>query len=607
MKLSLSKILKFGILNFCIFCLSTNAFCQEIEIAGEYMKSGDFEKAKSIYQKLAKNKEQAKMIHKKYLLCLEQLKENEEAEKFLKKQIRNNENETVFLVDYARLLERKDKKQEAQEQYLKAITKAKESETETAKLTTDFDENEQFELAIETLKASREKPGIETKYANEIAKLYRKLGKIDLMIEEYINFGKVLENRVALQTMIQDNFKDEKEIETLEKVLYDKVQKYPNESYYNEMLIWHLVQIREFYRAFVQARAMDKRYKFEGSRVQELGFIAMNNKDYKAAGSIFEYLVKEYPKSQNYPYFRKLLINAKEEVIKSSFPVQESDIRLLIKEYQKMFDELGKNQKTMEALRNTANLYAFYLNEKDTATNVLNLAIELSGQDREFRDKCKLDLGDITLLKGEPWEATLLYSQVEKSEKDSPMGSDAKLRNAKLRYYEGNFDLAKEVLDVLKINTTREISNDAIDLSLLIQDNTGMDTSEVAMKQYAAVELLLFQNKNTEAIDRLNELYKKYSSHPLADEILWLRAKTLLKANKIEMAIENLETIIKDHGYDVLADDARFLLAKITEEKLNDKPKAMKLYQQILIKYPGSVFGAEARKRFRILRGDTIN
>jgi tetratricopeptide (TPR) repeat protein len=38
-----------------------------------------------------------------------------------------------------------------------------------------------------------------------------------------------------------------------------------------------------------------------------------------------------------------------------------------------------------------------------------------------------------------------------------------------------------------------------------------------------------------------------------------------------------------------------------------DHDKAMELYREILQKFPGSIFGAEARKRFRNLRGDTIN
>ena len=134
-----------------------------------------------------------------------------------------------------------------------------------------------------------------------------------------------------------------------------------------------------------------------------------------------------------------------------------------------------------------------------------------------------------------------------------------------------------------------------------------MDSTENAMREYAAVELMLFQNRTDESIQQLNNLYKKYKDHPLADEILWLRANTLLKQNEVKAAVDDLEVIVKDYSTDILGDDARFLLAKTQEEKFKDKETAMRMYQEILQKYPGSIFGAEARKRFRILRGDTIN
>jgi hypothetical protein len=39
---------------------------------------------------------------------------------------------------------------------------------------------------------------------------------------------------------------------------------------------------------------------------------------------------------------------------------------------------------------------------------------------------------------------------------------------------------------------------------------------------------------------------------------------------------------------------------------LEDKEKAMELYEKILLEHNSSIFAAEARKRFRILRGDNI-
>ncbi len=596
------KIFLLGLMLFSI-----GAFAQDADLGMEYMKAGEYEKAKTIFQKIAKNKEMVKSIHKPYLQTLIKLKEYEEAEKFLKKQIKSSNFNAVYIVDYARLLELSEKKEEAQKQYNLAIDKVKADEVGIMELVNDFSQNQQFDLATQTIENARTFSKSEDEFAVQLAKLYRIQGKIPQMIEEYLKFGLMADNREMVQSILQDELKEEKEIEQLEKVLYAKVQKFPDVAYYSEILIWHLIQKKEFYKAFVQARALDRRYRKEGIQVTDLGFLAHQNKDYVNSGKIFEYLVKEYPKGQNYPLWRRMLINAKEEVIKNVFPINTADIRLLITEYSKMLEELGTNQKTLEAVRSKGLLYAFYLNEKDTAIVVLENAIKLANNDQQFIDRCKLDLGDVYLLKSEPWEATLIYSQVEKSEKDSPLGYDAKLRNARLAYFRGDFELSREVLDILKQATTREIANDAMDLSLLILENTGTDSTEKAMKAYSNAELLLFQHRNEEALTSLNTMEKAFKGDPLEDDIIYLRAMTYLKQGDLEKGIRDLETIIQKFPIELKGDDATYNLAKAYQEKLNQPSKAMKLYQDLLTKYPGSIYGADARKRFRILRGDTIN
>jgi TolA-binding protein len=216
-------------------------------------------------------------------------------------------------------------------------------------------------------------------------------------------------------------------------------------------------------------------------------------------------------------------------------------------------------------------------------------------------------LGDIYLLKSEPWEATLLYSQVEKTHKEMQLGHEAKLRNAKLSYYKGDFELAQEHLDILKLATSREIANDAMDLSLLITDNTGLDSSTTALAEYAASELLIFQNKLDQAQGKLDQMLRKYQGHSLTDEIYFLKANIYMKVGNFQQAITNLGQIVANPQYDILSDDALFLMAKIYEENLNDKEKAKELYNSLLVKYPGSIFTVDARKRFRKLRGDVVN
>lgn len=580
---------------------------QDIELANEYFKQGEFEKARELYTKILKEKDNARLVHQNYLQCLVKLKDYETAEKFLKRQIKQNENIIAYRADYAQLLETMGKVDESVKEFDDIIESAAKSESAIYEIQDFLYRNGKLDIVTTLFKKGREYAKSDNKYALFLARAYLFNGQKENMIEEMLKYGIAEGNLDYVKATFQDNLKTDAELDLLEKNLYSKVQKFPNEQFYAEILIWHFIQQKEFNRAFVQTRAIDRRNRLDGARVFELAQTALVNKDFKSAIPMYEYVMKEYPQGQYYPFARRNAIYCKEEIVKTTYPVNTNDIKGLINDYNALFFDLGRNTKTMEAMRNTAQLYAFYLNEKDTAIAVLENAIQIAGNDPIFKDKCKLDLGDIYILKNEPWEATLLYSQVEKSQKEDQLGQEAKLKNAKLHYYSGEFDLSKEILDILKKATTREIANDAMQISLLIQDNTGLDSTEAAMRDYAAVDLLLFQNKNTEALASLDKLNEKYKTHSLADDILWLRANTLVKINETIKAMADLETIRTDFHEDILADDATFLLAKLYQEKLGQKDKAMELYREILSKFPGSIYGAEARKRFRNLRGDTIN
>jgi tetratricopeptide (TPR) repeat protein len=167
--------------------------------------------------------------------------------------------------------------------------------------------------------------------------------------------------------------------------------------------------------------------------------------------------------------------------------------------------------------------------------------------------------------------------------------------------------LAQAHLDILKLATSREIANDAMDLSLLITDNTGLDTSSVVMGEYAAIDLLIFQNKLQEALVALDAMLVKYPDHSLTDEIYFQKAKIYERMGKFELAVSNLQKIVENPQYDILSDDALYRMAFIYEENLQDKAKAQQLYNDLLVKHKGSIYIAEARKRFRKLRGDELN
>ena len=580
----------------------------DIQLANEYYQAGEQEKALVLYRKLAKSRNDIQSLHSNYFNLLVQRNEFGEAESYLKRISRWFPNNNQYRIDLIFLYATTEKTSNLQKEFEGLKSKVASNQYQLNFLAQSFVNKELYDYAVDFLMLARTLNGRPGAYALDLAAVYRIKGDKEKMVDEYLAYA--LANPANLnyiKNIFQNLFAEEEDLQFLEQALIKRIQKNPDEFTFSELLIWIELQRKNFYGAFLQARAMDKRQANAGDQTMRIGRIALENQSWNDAIKIFEYIIAQYRRTHNYGNARRSLIQAKEGLIKSQYPVNKTAIRELTIDYQNLYNELGPNQVTLEAMRNKALLHAFYLDESAAATKILNDIISIPRLGNALVSKCKLDLGDIYLLEDNPWEASLLYSQVEKSNKDSPTAYEAKLRNAKLNYYTGFFTLALSHLNILKKATTREISNDAIFLSLLIKNNTILDTSDLVMKKYAEIDLLNFQNKDSAALMSITQLLDEYPKHSIADECHWLRAQIYKKSGHFEKALSALDLIITSFGYDILADDAAFTKAEIVHYNLNQEEEAKNLYREFLTSFPGSLYAADARKRFRELRGDQLN
>ena len=577
----------------------------EEKLAKEYFEQGDFTKAAALYDKLIDDEARFAQLYPNYLQTLLALKEFKKAEKLAKKAIKKMP-QPGYEIDLGLVYKAANKPDDSKKQFEKLVAQV--TQPKVRLLAAAFSEKNLPEYVEKTYLQGRKLENNPLAYYGELIQHYTIQRQTDKVMGEVLGLVEVNPGQAGYaQNMLQNSLKDEKEFEALERVLIQKVQKNPDQRVLSELLLWVYIQRKDFSSALIQARAMDRRNRENGVRIFELGGISLKNGDYESAIEAYEYIIREYPSGQHYATARQKLLNAREEQVKNTFPVSQENIRILIAEYDKLLSEFGKNNQTAEAMKNQAMLHAFYLDEKEKAIALLEEVIRTPRANPDLVAQAKISLGDIYLLKGEPWESTLLYSQVEKSHKETTVGHEAKLRNARLNYYKGDFELAQAHLDILKLATSREIANDAMELSLLITDNTGLDTSTTAMEAYATADLLLFQNKFDQAIQKLDQILKQFPNHNLADEIYFQKAKIYLRQGNYTDALFNLAKITANYHEDILADDALFLTAKITEENVKDMATAQKLYNDLLLKHPGSTYAVEARKRFRKLRGDAVN
>jgi len=471
-------------------------------------------------------------------------------------------------------------------------------------LAAQFYQNSNIDYAIKIFLQGRKLLHSDALFSYELINLYRYKRDKTALTEEYLNF---LPSNPAFisqaENALSGIYEGTADYDILKVALLKRIQKDPQQTLYIELLTWQFLQQKEFDQALNQALALSRRQNDDGSNIFELCRTLTSNEAYDAAIRGYEYLVS---KGKDQPYYipaKIELINTKNLRVTSG-KYTNDDLLSLEKDYIDLLGEFGKNSSTAFAMQKLANLQAFKLHKLGDAQKLLEETVNIQGIKPSLLASCKLDLGDISLLNNKPWDATLLYSQVEMDFTNTSIGQDAKYRNAKLAYYTGDFTWAKGQLDVLKAATSELIANDALNLSLLISDNIQADSTGAALKMYARADLLIFAEEPGKALLTLDSIDKKYPGNSLADDILMAKARLSIQQKDYENAVVLLKKIVTDDSSGLWADDAVFMLGDIYENHLSDKEQAKIYYQKIITDYAGSLWINEARKRFRILRGD---
>lgn len=577
----------------------------DIELAESLSKNGEYSQAIAIYKKLNNTNVDKTWFYTDYLNCLLKTKNYNEAEKLVNKTIKTNPNQNIYVIDLGYIYEQNTDTEKANKIYDKVIANLPADENTVTDVATQFYNRQNYNYALKTYIQARKAFKNSSLYGLEIVNVLKLTdNKSDLVSEiltlitnnpDYLGFAK---------NILSQNIETPTDYTLLKTELLKAVQKNPNNNTFAHLLAWYYLQQKNFKTALAQTIALDKREKQNGAEVYELGNIFTQNKDYETANLAYQYLLQQ---GESNPYYINALIEtlSNKKQLLTEGKLLMPDLLLLEQDYTSILTKYGKNYQTLFAISQLANLQAFYLNKPSQAQVLLENALELKNIGQKNIGELKLQLANIYLVNNQIWDAALLYGQVEKTFTNEPLGQEAKLRNAKLSFYNGDFKWAKSQLDVLKASTSQFIANDALDLSLLIQNNLTADSTGKALKIYASASLFVLKNKLSDALLTLDSINLLYPKNELENDILLTKAKIFTQQkNFIEAALQ-YQTII-NKGENMYVDDAHFLLAQLQEQKLNLLKQALENYQKLLNNYPGSPYISESRERFRALRGDAL-
>jgi hypothetical protein len=485
------------------------------------------------------------------------------------------------------------------------------------KLTTDFENHslnilsqyldlKQWAMAEDLIYNFQEKSKNQTAFSTYLIDVLIRQNKNEALVSYII---KLLENTSYnyMQVLSSLNILADKNdlLLDLEKKVYSKLNKDPKNEKWNEIAMWVSITAKDYEQALQLAKAIDKRMGDKSAQSLEIAEVAFSEKQYDVAIDGFEFL-KSSPQNHlsRMGYERKLeSMLAKYEKDKR---IDTGYLRGIEKEFLAYFAKFEFSNSTEGIQLLYAQFYVRHIHNLETAHAILEKLLKTPNLSKNLSSRAKIDLADIKLAMNDIWEASLLYGQVDKEEKDSPLGEEARFKNSKVFYFNGDYELAEDLLSILKSSTTELIANDALYLALFIQENIDDPALKLAMKDISSAELLFYQNKDIEAFSLLQSVKKLYPKSSLIDDILLIEGNYALTHHNYKEAQVKYKELYTLYPTSVIADKALYEWAKIEEEINKNNPLAIDSYLLILSKYKDSVYSTDARKRMRLLRGDKL-
>ena len=575
------------------------------QLARNFFNNKEYDKAADMYQQLYVN---YRYYHyfSQYIECLIFLENFKDAEKDLRSFIKNDNttNKWRSTVTLAYVLFRNNENDKSEKILKKLISELPADKNVFMQVANVMNSKDFNEYSIMLYDRGSSISSMNYKFFMEKAQAYLSMTDFEKATENYLlqleedpSDYDVVKTRMSY--MLRYNLEDSV-IDDIRFALLKKAQENRDNDVFAELLVWFALQMKDYEIALDQEIALDRRSGDRESDIIYLARIARDNEQHDIAIKAYDYLVK---KSQEGAFYEEAVVGMiqvqyqKMNMLKSDNTMESYSN--LEKRIENECIELGVSDKTIPILIIRTDILAFRLDEMDKAIDILNDALLLNIS-RLNKAKLKMELADIYLLKEEVWEATLLYSQVDKSMKEEPIGHEARFKNAQLRYYIGEFDWALAVLDILKSATSKLIANDAMTLSLMITDNLEYDT--IALQRLAKADFYIYQKRYDLANQMLDSVNIYNPNEVSMPYLLMRKAHIAMENNDYAMADSLYKRVYQGYADSYVADDALLKDAILLERFLDDKAAALECYAKLIDEYAASVYVAQARNAYRRLR-----
>ena len=585
---------------FIVVC-STTVCAQSEMLAKNYFEQGQFEKALPIYKDLHEKNPSRRDYFLALVATYQQLEQFENAQQLLEHEIETTRNDSTLFIELGRNYNYLNDTETAELYYQKAIEAIDTEPRWAYSIANAFERHALLDKAVIAYKKGMElNPS--ANYHSQLARLYGEQGQLENMFESFL---KILEVNSKYLPIVIRNFglyitenPDNEANELLRKALLKRSQSNPD-IMYNDLLTWLFIQQKEYGKAFIQQKAIYRRTKENMDEILDLAQTTIQSNAYDTANEILQFAIENAPRES------QLLQAHRYKMHIAATTAKKEDYNTVSQQFKALISEFGNDEVTFDLQLDYAAFLAFKTGDIPLAISYLN-----EMKERElirYREATLLmNLADVLIFDEKFNQALIYYSQVQHKVKNDPLAQEARYKIARASYYKGDFTWAVTQLEVLKKSTSQLIANDAMELNLLISDNSIEDSTQTALKKYAKADLLVLQEKYEQANTILEGILSEHNEESIIDEALYKQAEIFEKQHDYQKAVNNYLKIVNLYQDDILADNAHFRLGEIYRVHLDLPEEAKTHYEAIIFNHADSIFFTEARKQYRTLRGDVI-
>ena len=473
-------------------------------------------------------------------------------------------------------------------------------------------QNRAYEKAIEYYTRGEKEIGNSDLFVSEVFNLYNalfryteaaeRLCRVLLVQPEYLSMGK--------SVMFSYNVKPEM-YDTYQKILNSYLIK-SGKNVFKEFLAFLYLMKGDDGKAVELIRDVAQYDKNE-TIVYNFAQECYSYKNYKGAAIAFKYIIDNYRNNSLimqarilYPQVLELQAGLKKNVKwKSGADVDTADKNeyyAVIKAYEETAKQYPSTEIQNEAFLRKGNIQKEILLQPDSAETSYRKIIA-NNIPTPTRINAIQNLAEIKLFNNKFTEADNLLNEItESAVADSLAKRKAHYFIGKSFYWRGSFKKALENLDEAAYDFSNDLSNDALELSAVI--NAGKKDS-ILLFDYAKADFLVFQRKYGEA----EEILKKTAlsdNEIIVDAAKYRYAEIMVSQNKYPEAIKIMEEI-SSSGNSNYADNAYFSLGNIYYYGLNDFRSSKNRFEQLLINFPGSIFADKSREMLNLIKNKLEN